>query len=595
MKRGFFIVLLFLIALIPSANALVEMGDFTKEKYNIGDKVNIDVKVELNKDFVGYFYIKLVCSASTSTLMTKILDLETNQEVFLEETVSIPDYSGSCKFLAELKNEESDESKSFTITKDLVGTFQIDKDEIQLGQRVKLTGQILRSVSQTNVEGKAKLLIRNGGEIIDEESFVDVDDGVLTYTYDADNVPQGSYLIDVYVFDILGNEMSFGNVTKFDVTGVIDVDLTTDKQTVLPGEEVKIDGTVKYKQNSGVSGIKITVNEESVVLNDLGGFSYTKLVPKDAKTGETVLTITAKDNAGNFGEKTFTYTVTAVPTTVALYVPQEEVLPGDKVEASASLFDQAGDKMDGEVNIQIYDKSSNILVEGEGNVEYTIKEFTPPGIINVKATYQTLLAEDEFSIGEKQDFEATVTSTGILIRNKGNVKFDGEIEFLTGTESSYEKVNLGIDETKAISLEDRAGTYVLTVTAAGHKMELGEVTIVDQRNVFSRLTSPLTGNVAGVGGEGTSLLGYMLVALVMLVFIAGFYFLKVRDMEKLDLSRERERREAKTFKEQILKQREDSKRKTFGREISPDEAKKFREQFLRNVKQTEVRDRNHRF
>ena len=251
--------------------------------------------------------------------------------------------------------------------------------------------------------------------------------------------------------------------------------------------------------------------------------------------------------------------------------------------------------MEGEINIQISDKSSTILAEGKGNVEYIIEEFTPPGIINVKASYQTLLAEDEFSIGEKQDFEATVTSTGILIRNKGNVKFDGEVEFLTGTESSYEKVNLGIDETKAISLEDRAGTYVLIVNAAGHKMELGEVTIVDQRNVFSRLTSPLTGNVAGVGGEGTSLLGYMLVALVMLVFIAGFYFLKVRDMEKLDLSRERERREAKTFKEQILKQREDSKRKTFGREISPDEAKKFREQFLRNVKQTEVRDRNHRF
>ena len=462
MKRGFFIVLLFLIALIPSASALVEMGDFTEERYNLGDSVTVDGKVEVTNDLKGIFNIKLVCPSTTFPLKVKILDLKANQEFFFEEDLSIPlGASGECHFLAELQGGESDKTDTFTITKDLLGEFKIDKDKIQLGQNVKLTGSILR-LSQTNVEGVATLFFKKGTDTLLIQS-VEIKNGQLSYIYQAENVPQGAYKVDITALDIFGNEMTFGNVTSFEVNGDINIDLTTDKQTVLPGEEVKVDGTVKYKQSSGVSGIKMTVNGESVVLNGLGEFSYTRLVPKDAKTGETVLTITAKDDAGNFGEKTFTYAVTAVPTTVALYVPQEEVLPGDKVEASASLFDQAGDKMEGEINIQISDKSSTILAEGKGNVEYIIEEFTPPGIINVKASYQTLLAEDEFSIGEKQDFEATVTSTGILIRNKGNVKFDGEVEFLTGTESSYEKVNLGIDETKAISLEDRAGTYVLIV------------------------------------------------------------------------------------------------------------------------------------
>jgi len=590
MKRGHYITFLFLILLIPSANALVEMGDFTKEKYNVGDKVDLDVKVELNKDFKGFFYIKIVCPATTIPLMTKILDLKTNQEVFLEETVSIPDAPGNCNFLAELKGEESDESKPFTITRDLIGIFKVDKNEIQLGQMVRLTGQILR-LSQTNVDGKATLSIRNGGEIIDVES-VDVDNGVLTYTFNADNVPQGPYSIDTYIFDILGNEMSFGNVTKFDVTGEIKLDVELNKEEILPGEELIVSGSVKYKQLSGASAIQLTVNGENVILNQGGVFSYSYIINEKEKSGQNTLTVTAKDNAGNFGEKTFTYTILPVPTEISLFVPQEEVLPGENLEITSSLYDQAGDKMAGGVKIEVFDKAGNLITTGKGKVSLTIGQFAPPEIMKVKASYEALVSEDEFSVGEKIEFEATTDGTGVIIRNIGNVKFEGEVEILAGSESSFEKLVLRVDETKKISLEDRAGTYELTVLAAGNELNLGEVTITDERSVFSRLTTPLTGNVAGIDGKGTGVLGYMLVAVVLIAFIVGFYFVKARDVEKFEVSREKERREAKLFKARVLRQREESKRRTFGREISPDEAKKFREQFLRNVRSTESKGRN---
>ncbi len=584
MKRGYYIFFLLLVLLIPSTSALVEMGDFTKEKYNIGDKVDVDVKVESNSNFIGQFYIKLVCPSTTFPLMTKVLDLKANQEKFLEETVSIPpvDASWNCKFLAELRNGESDESNTFTITKDLIGTFKVDKNEVQLGQSVKLTGQVLR-LSQTNVDGVATLSIRSGEETILIVPSIEVDSGELTYIYKAENVPQGPYTIDAYVWDILGNEMSFGNVTKFDVTGEIKLDVGLNEEEIFPGEELIVSGSAKYKKLSRASSIQLTINEENVLLNEDGIFSYPYKINEKAKSGESTLTVTAKDNAGNFGEKSFTYTVLPVATTIALFVPQEEALPGDTLDISATLFDQAGDKMAGGVNIEVYGLSDEVIAAGSSKIDLAIEEFTPPGIRKVKATYEELIMEDEFSIGEKLDFEATADETGVLLRNIGNVKFEGEVEFKTGGESSFEKLILKVGETKKVSLEDRAGTYDLTVLAAGKKMELGEVTIVDQRNVFSRLT----GNVVGQGGDGSGVLGYLLVLAILIVFIAGFYVVKSRNAGDSELSRERERREARLFRERLLKQREEKRGKTFGREISPDEAKKFREQFLSSIKKSE--------
>ena len=248
--------------------------------------------------------------------------------------------------------------------------------------------------------------------------------------------------------------------------------------------------------------------------------------------------------------------------------------------------------MAGGVKIEVFDKAGNLITTGKGKVYLTIGQFAPPEIMKVKASYEALVSEDEFSVGEKLEFEATTDGTGVIIRNIGNVKFEGEVEILAGSESSFEKLVLRVDETKKISLEDRAGTYELTVLAAGNELNLGEVTITDERSVFSRLTTPLTGNVAGIDGKGTGVLGYMLVAVVLIAFIVGFYFVKARDVEKFEVSREKERREAKLFKARVLRQREESKRRTFGREISPDEAKKFREQFLRNVRSTESKGRN---
>ena len=594
-KRYFIIFLLLTLSLIPSASAIIELGNTTPGKYNLGDTVNLDGKLLSTTDMSGIFTIELACSSVSYPLITKIVDLEANEEQFFSEKLSFSkklSTPGDCHFTVGIKGIEEKATSTITITKELQGDFKIDNSIVQLGQSVKLTGKVLR-LNQINADGSATVYIKKGDETIFVPPLpLEVSSGEIAYIYKVESIPQGDYSIDLDVLDKYGNEMYFKKVAEFEVSSEIVINLALDKTEVLPGEEVKLSGTIKYKKASDASNIEIKVGEDTAAVSPDGAFAYTSFTGKTVKSGEYTLNVVAQDKSGNFGEKSFTYEVVPVPTTIDLYIPQEEALPGENLKITSSLSDQAGDKMAGGALIEIYNSKGEVLATGTALLDYTVPEFTPPGIIKVKASEKDLIKEDEFSIGEKKEFEITSDNTSLYIKNIGNVKFDGEAEIITGTESSFEKIRINVNEVKAINLQDRAGTYALKVLIGEKELSLSEVTIVDNRNIFSKLVSPLTGNVIGKGVTGGMLLGFLIVILVLVIFVAGFYFVKIKDRDRSELVRERERREAKRFKESLQQQKmQTTGKRSFGREIHPEEAKQFREQILRNANTNPQRNR----
>ena len=596
MKKEMYVIFLLVLISIPSASAIIELGDTIKEgKYNLGDTVNIDGKLLSTTDISGIFTIELTCGSASFPLIAKIVDLKANEEQFFSEKLSFSSKlstSGDCHFTVGIKGIEEKTTSTINVTKELQGDFKIDADVIQLGQSVKLTGKVLR-LNQVNADGSATIYIKKGDETIFVPSIpLEVSSGEIIYTYKAENIPQGDYSIDLDVLDKYGNEMYFKSIAEFEVSGEILIDLKLDKTEVLPGEEVKLTGTIKYNKAVDSSNIEVKVGEDTATTSPDGKFTYTSFTGKAVKSGDYTLNVIAQDKSGNFGEKSFTYKIVPVPTNIELYIPQEEALPGQKLTITASISDQAGDKMAGGALIEVYNQKEEVLATDTALLEYIIPEFTPPGIIKVKASQNSLTKEDEFSIGEKKEFEITVDNTNLYIKNIGNVKFDGEAEIITGSESTFEKIRINVNEVKAINLQDRAGTYALKVLIGEKEMSLSEVTIIDNRNIFNKLASPLTGNVIGSGDSGGMLLGYLIVLLVLVVFVAGFYFIKIKDRDRSEFMRERERREAKRFKESLQQQKiQAAGKRSFGREIHPEEAKQFREQIMRNASTNPQRNR----
>ena len=144
-KRGFIIFLLLAVSLIPSVSAIIDLGNTTTGKYNLGDTINIDGKLLSTTATKGIFTIELVCGSTSSPFIARIVDLKVNEEQFFSEKLTIPQGSlGDCHFTVGIKGIEEKATNTINITKELQGSFKLDTNAIQLGQSVKLTGKVLR-------------------------------------------------------------------------------------------------------------------------------------------------------------------------------------------------------------------------------------------------------------------------------------------------------------------------------------------------------------------------------------------------------------------------------------------------------------------
>ena len=68
-KRYFIIFLLLTLSLIPSASAIIELGNTTPGKYNLGDTVNLDGKLLSTTD-MSYLIPQFTLFSSMNVLAT---------------------------------------------------------------------------------------------------------------------------------------------------------------------------------------------------------------------------------------------------------------------------------------------------------------------------------------------------------------------------------------------------------------------------------------------------------------------------------------------------------------------------------------------
>ena len=494
MKRGLILVL-FLLA-IPLVSAEISIDGPTENIYNLGDSISVSGYILRPETTLALFTLSLNCNNKLQVL-ARTTNLESGQKYKFLEALAIPPVTGdNCTLEASLNingnNVESKESKTFSITRDLSGVFDIEKDIIQLGDAIAIDGTVTRLNGKT-INGLATIFLKQNGV----NYFVDttpVIDSQLDYSYITVSNPAGAYNIDMQVSDAYGNQFLFENVLNLEIIDKIDLTAEVDRANVNPSEKIKVSGKAEtsLKRAIEVGNVELKLDEE-VFETRLGknqAYEYEIELKGDIKAGEHIINVKIEDSLGNHGEAQTNFTVNQVPTDLKNTLNKVNFLPEEQLTASSQLYDQTNDIIDTTVTIEIKDSEGKevfkkVVQTGE-EISYNFPQFAIPGQWTVKTSSSGLKLEEKLSVSEVVKAEVILENDIITITNMGNVDYKKPVNIkLDGQEDSVITKNPSLKpgESTKIELADevKAGSYDVEISYDDKKDSYKNVLVAEKK------------------------------------------------------------------------------------------------------------------
>jgi hypothetical protein len=484
MKRGF-VLLLFVLLLLPVTSASVSITGPSASVYNLGEVLDIEGHILENKDLSGTLQLSVVCAEKDFPLPAVALDVAagdqvTFNELHLPEVIVTSSMQGLCHLRAEvfvadvLVDEET--SSSFDVTTDLDGTFDVDKVETQLGDSIAITGSVYQKDGDA-VEGTAELYFETEGvEYI--VAFLDVIEGQVSFEHDLTAGAAGDYVVNVVVRDGYGNEQRFERMAEFTVRNSLHVFVRSNGLTKNPGEHVNIFGDVTTLLDEPVTSgsVEITLDGE-VHSTELEESKYTTDIPISSiiKSGSHTLKVTVKDSFGNIGSSTINIDIVPVPTTLDLLVPEESINPKESFSITGILYDQAGEVMSSDIFLEVYDGKRDLVSEREiysgETLEFALDRSAPPGEWQIKLMFQEefLVNEATVTVNELEALEYYIQGDKLYVSNAGNVRYTKDIELTVKGEDGDHIIrksrNLDVEETIIIDLAKEVPSGMYTISS----------------------------------------------------------------------------------------------------------------------------------
>ena len=236
----------------------------------------------------------------------------------------------------------------------------------------------------------------------------------------------------------------------------------------------------------------------------------------------------------------------------------EEFNPEEEVNLVVTVFDQADDLLNGEVNLKFY-KGDKIISEQNGKInevlKFNIDKFAEPGkrIINVESL--GLNVKKEININTIEAIDASLEGQNLILYNKGNVIYDDDLAVKADGKESRKKLYLSIDRSVTIDLANYfdEGNYY-SIIIENTNTELKDIEIKDERSLMTKLGGGLTGitgnAVLDKNGVKPTKLGFYALILVLSVFLSfytiklslkGYKHMKERDKKLRDFREGRKR------------------------------------------------------
>ncbi|MBI3051223.1 hypothetical protein HYY74_02090 [Candidatus Woesearchaeota archaeon] len=303
---------------------------------------------------------------------------------------------------------------------------------------------------------------------------------------------------------------------KFDVTNNIIVKLAVPSgKAYYPGERVTIAGEVT-ESFSPARMVTIVLERQTVTMAiNSEYFNQTMELPKTIKSGLHKIQAEVNDTHGNRGFAEEAIEIAQVPTSILIDISKDRASPGDEVKIYTIILDQANDSMAGTVSVKLtsQDKKELLSMEVDSHelFKYKFDEYAAPGVYTLRAASQGLKNEKKIIITTVE--EATASFDGqriITVKNTGNVPYERQFETRLTSEAGEIPIgkNLNLQpgqETKVdLFQEAPAGTYKVSFTSAGQRMEYPGITTRDERNLGKKTMDGLGGITGAVFGTGST-------------------------------------------------------------------------------------------
>ncbi len=320
-----------------------------------------------------------------------------------------------------------------------------------------------------------------------------------------------------YVEAKYGLDSASGDV--FRISEKIELFLQIEKSQFEAGEIVELSGRA-VKENgqlaNGIAVLKVKdiLEERTSIAN--GSFSINFSFPSDSKSGNYIIEVEAFEEKEdkeklNSGKASLNRRIVQTPKKIEIALSSQSVKPGETFKITSSLYDQADDLINQEIEVAILgvngEKIVTVLADSGAVAEIETKTNYTSGYWKVVGTIENISSERTFFIEEFADISVEQANGIISVTNIGNSIYNKPFELGIGENLVSKNMSLSPGETTRFKISAPDGEYDLAIPG--------------KNQTFSRIT--LTGRSINVEqlGEGSRWKVYLSWIIIALVAVGG--------------------------------------------------------------------------
>jgi len=272
---------------------------------------------------------------------------------------------------------------------------------------------------------------------------------------------------------------------NFKISDKIILNLDMDRTSVNPGEGIKVGGSAVKENGQNVEGV-IEIDIRDTLIRTSDSISQGKIglnfsFPDNAKSGNYIAKIIVYEKVGgeitNSAEKEVMLSVKQKPRKIEIITDKQSVIPGQEIKFKPVIYDQAGDLVDGNVKILVFNENGEnylgkVVKSGE-ELSVGFAENEGFGTWRIEASAFELTGMRNFEIEQLQKASFRILNNTLTVVNVGNVPYKKQIMVNIGrSPSAIGPLDLAVGEEKAYVLTgNEEGEYALSVSDGEQSVE----------------------------------------------------------------------------------------------------------------------------
>jgi len=335
---------------------------------------------------------------------------------------------------------------------------------------------------------------------------------------------------------------------SFFIGGELAVLISTEDREIRPNEGLEVDTEISASYTAfGTAEVIFFIDDVEVerLLTNISTFTYVLDLFENMSAGDHTLSTNVADGFGNSGSNVTAFTIFAMPTELELVLDIESVLPSGEILITTNLYDQAGNPIDDDVSIEIYNSDGDKIyadtLETGFELVYALSSQAKPGEYEIKAYSTGLKHAQTFAVESLENLEIDIIDAQYLtFKNTGNIDYEKSVDIvLTSTDWEYlleKELSLEPSEEFAINLftEVPGDTYnIKVVRPDGSTVLFENVVTEDERSIGKKTgdtVTSITGLIPGINvgpesrGTANRVPGFVYAVVLAMVFLAYFVY-----------------------------------------------------------------------